>query len=322
MLEALSSFWWTADAMARLGRKALKSIKETGVRKASVTNIANAMEAEVAVCKFGPFEGRCHHSSGNATLGTRGGGGRCPSIVASTNGSGGNALHVLSDAAAAHSTSKNATSSRTGTSHHRSSSTATPTLTNTPTSLSTTKSPTTNTPQQVANNYSTGYSQVAPSTSANNSNANINMTMNINTHRPSRLSALGTTPNYNGHHNNFATNNALSQPFPSSMSTESFNPTMDAPSAFGVVYDTAFNDLDNLFEGFFDLSMPTIWQDPLFDGDAFSSADMDMAMGGMDSGMAGMGDDGEYNAGGAGAGMSNGKMGGGDSGSGYPEIAM
>ena len=38
MLEALSTFWWTADAMARLGRKALKSLKETGIRRASATS--------------------------------------------------------------------------------------------------------------------------------------------------------------------------------------------------------------------------------------------------------------------------------------------
>lgn len=93
-----------------------------------------------------------------------------------------------------------------------------------------------------------------------------------------------------------------------------FNPSLDA-SSFNM-YDSSFNDLDNLFEGFFDLSMPTIWQDPLFDGDAFQ-ADLDL-MSGVEGAMGGMEE-------GYDATMENGAMSGkmdGAQGSGYPEIGM
>jgi hypothetical protein len=117
--------------------------------------------------------------------------------------------------------------------------------------------------------------------------------------------------------------------------TAPFNPAIDAHPSFGL-YDSSFNDLDNLFEGFFDLSMPTIWQDPLFDGDAFSSADLDLAMSGVDTSLADMHDatDG-YEAGAAessmlsgGTGSMGGKMPGSvatgaqSGGGGYPEITM
>ncbi len=101
-----------------------------------------------------------------------------------------------------------------------------------------------------------------------------------------------------------------------------FNPSLE-PQSFNL-YDSSFNDLDNLFEGFFDLSMPTIWQDPLFDGDAFSSADLDAAMGGMDQGVSiAMQDEEGYDV------VENGLDGGGmggkmdtGQGGGYPEIGM
>ncbi len=168
-LEALSTYWWTADAMARLGRKALKSLQQPGVRKHSVANIQNAMDAEVAVCKFGPFDRKSNAAPNSSTS------------KAETGTHTGNALHVLSDAAATHST------------------------TTPPTPLPPTPH------------------QFGAATTAD-------------TAGPLNVSAFDQ-------------------------------------------YQYQFNDLDNLFEGFFDLSMPTIFQDPLFDGDAFMNADLGLGFG-------------------------------------------
>ena len=293
MLEALSTFWWTADAMARLGRKALKSLKETGVSRASVANIANAMEAEVAVCKYGPFEGKDHRASQNDTPATSA---RGPSTGASTASSAGNGLHVLSDAAATH--SSNGPTGKSA-STRRSSTAAPPTLTNTPGSHST-KSPTPSSSKHVPNSYAQGYGNTAPSNGTTNSN------------RPSRLPMPGFISMTPSHHT--ATANSLQTTFPNPTTPMAFNPSLDA-SSFNM-YDSSFNDLDNLFEGFFDLSMPTIWQDPLFDGDAFQ-ADLDL-MSGVEGAMGGMEE-------GYDATMENGAMSGkmdGAQGSGYPEIGM
>ncbi|EXJ64662.1 hypothetical protein A1O7_01000 [Cladophialophora yegresii CBS 114405] len=349
MLEALSTYWWTADAMARLGRKALKSLKETGVRKASVANIANAMEAEVTACKFGPFEGKGHHPSYAASPATTSGSTRGPPTVASSGSGGGNGLHVLSDAAATHSNAtpgagKAVSPSTARSGGRRSRTAATPTLTGTPTLDSPTTTANTGTgtgtgaatPQHVGNNYTSAYSQVPAS--------NGPATYNINSNRPSRLPMPGYI-SLNG--NPHASSTAISShPFTSGSGSMAapFNPAaMDSHPSFEL-YDSSFNDLDNLFEGFFDLSMPTIWQDPLFDGDAFSSADLDLAMGGVDTSLAGgmhdatTGGAGGYETGAAdtsgmlGGGGGTGAMGGAkmtgsvttgaQSGGGYPEIAM
>ncbi|KIV80829.1 hypothetical protein PV11_08305 [Exophiala sideris] len=202
-LETLSTYWWTADAMARLGRKALKSLQQPGMHKHSITNIANAMDAEHAVCKFGPFEHKPAPSTG-------GGGPK------SGNGNG-NALHVLSDAAAAHSGPQG---------KHD------PTVPRPPPSTS----------------FSTPATHTQPQTLSD---------------------AHSQTP--------------LTNTLPSTTSTQHFlaTPTTTVADTMGPdmgaldQYQYQFNDLDNLFEGFFDLSMPTIFQDPLFDGDAFMNADLD-----------------------------------------------
>ncbi|KIW72841.1 hypothetical protein PV04_01008 [Phialophora macrospora] len=334
MLEALSTYWWTADAMARLGRKALKSLKETGVRKASIANIANAMEAEVSACKFGPFEGKGDRPNHNATPATTTGSTRGTSTVTSSGSGGGNGLHVLSDAAATHSnstpgTGKPGSPSTTRSGGRRTSATATPTLTSTPTLKSpipttgTSTSTSTGTSQHVGNSYASGYSQVLASNGAAN--------YNINSNRPSRLPMPGSI-SLNGNPHAPTT---LSHPFASGSMTAPFNPAIDAHPSFSF-YDSSFNDLDNLFEGFFDLSMPTIWQDPLFDGDAFSSADLDLTMSGVDTTLAGIHDAAdEYEAGAAesgmldgGTGVMGGKMPGSvgtgaqSSAGGYPEITM
>jgi hypothetical protein len=316
MLEALSTYWWTADAMARLGRKALKSLKETGVRKASVANIANAMDAEISPCKHGPFDARHNHRHQTVNSAPTAVHARPPT---STSGTTGNGLQVLSDAAAAHS---NSTIPKQSTHNRRSSSTATstPTLTNTPSSstatLSTKPSATVQTPQHLMNSYASGYSHVPPSSAAI---INQSLNMNINANRPSRFSAPGTffgnhNMTTNANHNLMSTTASTLTPF------TAFDPSVQ-------LYDPAFDDLDNLFEGFFDLSMPTIWQDPLFDGDAFSSADLDLVMGnnepgieaGLENALAALAADGSSGTAGP---MTGVQMGAGGGDATYPEIMM
>lgn len=173
-LEALSRSWWTADAMAKLGRKALRSLQQPGVRKHSTANMTNSLEAEVTPCKFGPFAKRDETPAPG--LGQEG---------------RENGLQVLSDAAATHgSTSK----------IH-------------------------NDPASMAQQHATLLSDPVQHASA-------------------------------------VSDNGLS---------------LYTPAAIDVGIFDQFNDLDNLFDGFFDLSMPTIFQDPLFDGAAFLSNDDGLA---------------------------------------------
>jgi hypothetical protein len=195
-LEKLSTYWWTADAMARLGRKALKSLQQPGVQKVAVASIAGEMEAEVTVCKFGPFEPKASSAATPSTT--------------KTSEVNGNALRLLSDAAATHSNTgpKNA-------------------LQVTPASMTLSM----------------------PGTRGGETPATMN-------------TATATT--------------ATLPPTPSNL----FGTSEAGPMDVGGVYDH-FNDLDNLFDGFFDLSMPTIFQDPLFDGEAFVNANMDFSTGGL-----------------------------------------
>lgn len=241
ILEKLSTYWWTADAMARLGRKALKSLQQPGVRKHSVANLVNAMDAEVAVCKFGPFErqggGGSHRpSSSNGPNATRSGGTTGNDVTP------GNALHVLSDAAATHSTAKNGSTINAGMNNEGQSSTITPTP-----SFSTGTTP-----------HRTGQSHgndASPPTTATSTNLAPTPSTVL---EPSASSAAHTM-----------TSAGAGAGLPGSAVSPPFGTATTAG-----MYDTQFNDLDNLFDGFFDLSMPTIFQDPLFDGDAFLNADL------------------------------------------------
>ncbi|KAI1611537.1 hypothetical protein EDD36DRAFT_291982 [Exophiala viscosa] len=203
-LEMLSTYWWTADAMARLGRKALKSLQQPGMQKHSITNIANAMDAELAVCKFGPFEHKSAPSTSDPKPGS------------------GNALHVLSDAAAAHSTTDSGPHSKHG---------------------QTVSSVSTSFPA------STMHTQALPGGQASHTQTHLTNALPSNTHH---FLATPTT-------------------------TDNMGPDMTALDQYPAD-QYQFNDLDNLFEGFFDLSMPTIFQDPLFDGDAFMNADLDFGV--------------------------------------------
>ncbi|EXJ89598.1 hypothetical protein A1O3_02665 [Capronia epimyces CBS 606.96] len=233
-LEALSMYWWTADAMARLGRKALRSLQQPSVSKYSINNIANAMDAEVAVCKFGPFDPKppgCSGTSQATTKCTRNARGN------THDGNAGNALHVLSDAAATHSTQPQ---------HDNHGQAVSSTTTTTPTAFTAS----TQTPTAAAHNRSTNQS-----------------------HTPQSIAGTSATTNtYTG----LIPPTPHNRPAPGSDHPYSGDP-VNIPSSFNDQYQYQFDDLDNLFDGFFDLSMPTIFQDPLFDGDAFLSADVSFA---------------------------------------------
>lgn len=216
-LEKLSTYWWTADAMARLGRKALKSLQQPGVQKLAVSNLAGEMEAEVTVCKFGPFEPRANPAA--APPMTR---------MSEING---NALRLLSDAAATHST--------TG-----------------PSSALQHVTPASMTLSMPGTSTRNGETQTQTQTQTPG-------TMNTANTATATTATLPPTPNNT---NLFG-------------ATEAVSGSMDIGGGVGVY--NHFNDLDNLFDGFFDLSMPTIFQDPLFDGEAFVNANIDFSTGGL-----------------------------------------
>ena len=194
MLESLSTRWWTADAMAKLGRKALKSMQNpVGLKRQEVADLENAMEAEVTVCKYGPFDGKKHDDEEGSSSGT------------------GTGLHLLSDAAATHSLASQPTPSSTVASHSH------------------------------LNSHGVGSYQATP------------LTENLPTPGPQQLP----------HH----TTNIPQSGLPNTVITELGTPSPDLADfeKFDNTFNT-FTDLDNIFDGFFDLSMPTVtFEDHMFD---------------------------------------------------------
>ena len=206
MLESLSSRWWTADAMAKLGRKALKSMQNpVGLKRQEVADLENAMEAEVTVCKYGPFEGKKREDEDK---------------VGGVGGGGSERLQLLSDAAAAHSLGQQSQG------HLHPSS-----------QMQTQYTPST------GESTGTGSYQVTPLTDSlptpgphSSSNPNANTNQNL---QNTSMDGFGNAPT------------------PTPLDFEKFD------SAFT---NTTFSDLDNIFDGFFDLSMPTVtFADPMFD---------------------------------------------------------
>lgn len=321
ILESVNKIWWTADAMGKLGRKALKSLQQppppgdVEQRKptAGLGAIGDALEAEVSVCKYAPFEGfkqeDPHGLKSKLGMGAYTGGGKRgvnPAAVpggTNYNTTDGNALHLLSDAAARHgqpaqnqsfnnmsptltSRSANALSpditmnnmesnkrqrlnngnNSNGTHHrHANSFTSSPFLQNhgqpqaspgsmsTPalsphaTSLPTLSHPTPNSMVQLPN------SSHSMNNNRSGSGSNSRNRFEIN---PAIDPFCATTATY-------------SPPAPADNPLDP-NVTGPPPNEGGVYeMDYAFNDLDNLFEGFFDLSMPTMFQDPIYEGAAY-----------------------------------------------------
>ena len=233
MLESLATYWWTADAMAKLGRKALKSMQNpVGIKRGEAETLASAMESEITVCKYGPFEPK-ESRSGSTGPGT------------ATNGTGPGGLHILSDAAATHS--------------------------HTPRSTSNYKS----TPSRVTGTCcasNLGFQGHGPSPNTDNTSGS---------YQPTPLSDGLPTPATDSHP-------ALSSSAPggplanAAAATPAFDPSMFAK--FDDEHFAAnFNELDTMFDGFYDLSMPTVtFQD--FDGWGGQMGFGDDAEYGMDDG--------------------------------------
>jgi len=306
ILESISKTWWTADAMAKLGRKALKSLQHPSISEESRI-VGDALEVETAPCKYGPFDG---NKSGSATANTT------DRLVRTSSDESSSGLQVLSQAAATlgrpqrdtlnipNITTNGANNIDPRNSHMTShpnkrlrfddeespsmsqlpfASTAShthPTHTHltsslhSPPSISHASNPTstlTNTPAQTP-------------LSTNPQTSNLNMLH----HKPHPHSTSGV----------FEINPSL-DPFCATLpmtdvnggpiiTTTAADADADADAAAATLEISpdsyAFSDLDNLFDGFYTLRYPTMFEDPLFDGGAYDQMqfawppDMDMNM--------------------------------------------
>jgi hypothetical protein len=235
MLESLSGRWWTADAMAKLGRKALKSMQNpVGVKRKEVEDLENAMEAEVTVCKYGPFDGRPDETlNQSGAKAVESGDGEEANTGAGGTGRGGG-LHLLSEAAAQSQTQPNSTN-QTGNA----------------------TMPSVSAHSQFSAGPPTTYTHTSPTDSL--------ATPTSNTHAHARQNGL------------------LSNVSDTQMAPANYDTKLDNyENAFDSNDPNLFNDLDNLFDGFFDLSLPTVTFND------FSANWGGEVLGGMDSG--GMGD--------------------------------
>jgi hypothetical protein len=248
MLESLSGRWWTADAMAKLGRKALKSMQNpVGVKRKEVEDLENAMEAEVTVCKYGPFDGRPDETlnqsgakaveSGDGEEGNAGAGGT---------GRGGG-LHLLSEAAAQSQTQPKSTN-QTG----NASSNAMPSV-------------------SAHSQFSAGPPTTSTYTHTSPTDSLATPTPNTHPHTQVRQNGITNLPN-------------ASEP---QIPPANYDAKLDNyENAFDSNDPNLFNDLDNLFDGFFDLSLPTVTFND------FSANWGGETLGGMDTGgMADWGDE-------------------------------
>ncbi|KAK5946584.1 hypothetical protein PMZ80_000727 [Knufia obscura] len=359
ILESLNKTWWTADAMAKLGRKALKSLQQPaqadGQRKSTTElnvgdaleaevapckygpfnsksdDVGDALEAEVAPCKFGPFNGKARNSRGNTSPGTANGPSNAGAPLARTSSGESNGLQVLSQAAAtlgkpkqsgdnmdlsnlringSH-TSNSRRTNQTSNPNKRprynsdhaparsniSDSTFSPNgnhlMVSTP-SATTRMSTMSNTPAQ------TPLQDTTPTMTLNN------QTMKLN-HNPS-TGVFEINPihdpfcaTYDLDPNSATTDLSTAANLDSNMATTSsaaaqhpqmYNPRMSVPLHGNQNIDIDmynYNDLDNLFDGFFDLSMPTMFQDPLFEGAEYDQFSFNFLTGGASGGPSGAG---------------------------------
>ncbi|KIW16103.1 hypothetical protein PV08_06154 [Exophiala spinifera] len=229
-LESLSTYWWTADAMARLGRKALKSLQQPGAGRHSIVSLQNDMDAEVGVCRYGPFDNKGRHQHSH-----HGGPHNAASTTTSTSKPtlSGNALHVLSDVAATRRTPGGPSGPN-------------------------------------VNLNAASHSALPPTPTSSSHFVSPSMSHSHNAHHTGpQLSDTMTPRDASPHSSSHRFDTVEEQQQPASGQGQE----QISVSPFDQ-YQYQFNDLDNLFEGFFDLSMPTIFQDPLFDGDAFINADL------------------------------------------------
>lgn len=352
ILESLHKTWWTADAMAKLGRKALKSLEQarqsddgSDPRKSSTSlNIGDELEAEVAPCKYGPFNGpKKAPKTQQASRPTNDHAGTNIASSSTQPLSSNDRLQVLSQAAAQLNpkrsmnlenlaiSDKNTINSRSTdfTSHPnkrpRFDSVRTPS--SLPRQDTTFSPPSTNvlgdTPP------STGHMSTTTNTPVQTPRAASTHLMNSQNSQPHRMTSNPNTgvfeinplidpfcattdldPETSDALNNNTSTNNLQQPTTTSMSLPAH---MSLPSAavqntmynprqsVGLYYQNQKNldamdidlynpnDLDNLFDGFFDLSMPTMFEDPLFDGAAYDQYSFNFLTGGGSGGASGAG---------------------------------
>lgn len=364
ILENFNKTWWTADAMAKLGRKALKSIQQpassddgSSKRKSPTElDVGDTLDAEVAVCKYGPFDKKTNEKRPNSSSGATSS--RPGKQLARSNSDDDNGLQVLSHAAASlhkerrdppnlsNITSKDSNTINPRSAHITSSKRPRPnsdssvapnssvvhglsnlnvfamdtpssthgvsTLTNTPAQTPHTNPNFQNASNNVRIQHSDGVYNINPDVDpfcatgmvevdASNlptASTSISTSNNLTSFMSPRPSFYNPRLSVPLHHSGSYSNNP---------SNTDIDPSMDLGPG-----DYAFNALDTLFDGFFDLSMPTMFNDPVYEGAAYDlsnyqlfgsgghsgagSVDMNyagpsgyMSQGGFDTGMSGMG---------------------------------
>ena len=122
LLESLSKRWWSADAMAKLGRKALRTSKaanRNGVARTASANAAadaeaaevgDILDSEVSICKYGPFAqgGQSNNTAVKQNSKSPGNENKKRKLQSPEFQEGtGNALDLLSSAAATYDTRQN-----------------------------------------------------------------------------------------------------------------------------------------------------------------------------------------------------------------------
>jgi hypothetical protein len=324
MLESLAPYWWTADAMALLGRKALKSLQNTqgvGVRRGEVDAVASALEGEVSVCKHGPFEGKEDPSPNPNVASTSN-----TSANSNANPSSDGGLHVLS-AAAASRTQQQPQQQQQQQQYVQPNSRSANSTSMTPRSTSTYAA----TPHKYDNSLC-GLNNASYSAS------------NSATHTeafPTPLTEPLATPQHSSHHhlpNPHAQGPQQQQQQSSSLSVSIGDPSGANnalgglgeydPQMFAKFDDEAFtanfDQLDGFFDGFFDLSIPTMtfahhdrggWDVSAW-GAVDGAADMDWMDGGFQQSSGGQGQQG----GGGQSQHGQGQQGQAGNGSVYPEM--
>lgn len=286
LLETLNKTWWTADAMGKLGRKALKNIQQPvssptqSKSSTTMTNIGREMDGHGVVCKYGPFRSEVsHHDANKAEQHNSTGKDNHSEDRPEVSGlarqtSSGSGLHVLSDAAA---TARNTMDLSTITEqsnslkpvqalthpHKRHKSThymANPQSFGLPTSAPTTRD------RLSALKSSMMASPLAYSTAPTSVLNTVSTTMNnhafdISASMDPFCAAL-TTPVAMAPPSQQLSRTATPQVVPQTLTTRNDQQQLD-----DLMTDCyAFNDLDNLFQGFFDLREPTHFTDAIYEG--------------------------------------------------------
>ena len=343
ILENLNKKWWTADAMAKLGRKALKSLQHPGQvdgqrQSTAGLNVGDALEAEVAPCKFGPFNnktdavadvleadvapsryGRLHKKPQSSRASTNHAMSNASNTVgaslARTSSGESNGLQVLSHAAATLGQPRNAEQGMNRAKVMGDSEGNKPRKTNNTPSVNkrarynsdnllpdvnNTLSPTdsnhfvTDTPS-AATHISTMSN--TPAQTPMPTMALGNQTMKLNHNPASGVFEINSIHDpfcatYNLDPNSAPTDlsttadltSSMTAPTTAAQQAQLYNPRMSVPLNGNQNLDIDlynYNDLDNLFDGFFDLSMPTMFQDPLFEGAEYDQFSFNFTTGGL-----------------------------------------